>query len=42
MSEKEEILMTLEHEINLMNEMDSGDEELEKKWNETNEQHDEV
>ena len=42
MSEKEEILMTLEHEINLMNEMDSGDEELENKWNETNEQHDEV
>ena len=42
MSEKEEILMTLEHEINLMNEMDSGDEELEIKWNETNEQHDEV
>jgi len=42
MSEKEETLMGLEDEINIMNDMDSGDEELEKKWNSTNEAFDEV
>ena len=42
MSEKEEALMGLEDEINIMNDMDSGDEDLEKRWNSTNEQFDEV
>lgn len=38
----EEKLMGLEDEINVMNDMDSGDEELEKRWNETNELYDET
>lgn len=34
--------MGIEDEINIMNDMDSGDEELEKRWNETNELYDET
>ena len=32
-SNKEEEMLGLEDEINIMNEMDSGDEELEDRWN---------
>ena len=34
--------MGIEGEINIMNDMDSGDEELEKRWNDTNELFDET
>ena len=36
----EEKLLALEKEINVMNDMDSGDEELEQRWCSTNEGYD--
>lgn len=38
----EERCMGIEDEINIMNDMDSGDEALETKWNTTNEYFDET